>query len=391
VARSRTRILHAGRHPARFDGAVNPPVYHASTIAFERLDDLEAAIADPSQGRHYGRFGTPTTRALEEAVADLEGGSGCVLAPSGLAAITLPLLALLGPGDHLLLPDSVYGPTRKFADTVLAPWGVAVEYYRPGPEDDLTPRLGPATRVVFTESPGSHTFEIQDIPAIARAAHGRGATVVMDNTWSAGWCFDALAHGVDVSVQAGTKYIVGHADALMGTVTARDPDLLATVRRTAHLFGHCAGSEEAHLALRGLRTLGVRLRQHQTNALAVARWLDARPEVDRVLFPAMPGAPGHDIWSRDFDAACGLFGVVLAQPYSETALAAMLDHMAVFGIGSSWGGYESLAIACHPERARAVTAWNAPGPVLRLHVGLEDPDDLIADLDAGFARLTAAG
>ena len=388
-----TKLAHLGRDPHRFAGAVNPPVVRTSTVLAPDMATYETGGRRRYQHGEtvYGRYGTPTHHALEAALSELEGAADTFLFPSGLSAITTALLAVVEHGDHVLVTDAAYGPTRGFCTGFLARIGVRATFFDPEVDaDGLAALIEPATKAVVLEAPGSMTFEMPDIPALAARARDAGLAVLMDNTWATPYGFRPLDHGVNLSIQAATKYIGGHADVMLGAVSA-DASWATALRRTAYDLGVCAGPDEVYLALRGLRTLGVRLRQHQTNALAVARWLDARPEVDRVLFPAMPGAPGHDIWSRDFDAACGLFGVVLAQPYSETALAAMLDHMAVFGIGSSWGGYESLAIACHPERARAVTAWNAPGPVLRLHVGLEDPDDLIADLDAGFARLTAAG
>ncbi|WP_142846898.1 cystathionine beta-lyase [Telmatospirillum sp. J64-1] len=381
-----TLIVHAGRHPEQQHGAVNPPVYRASTITFPSMAALEESSKAPFEGVRYGRFGTPTTFAFEEAVAALEGGWRSIATSSGLAAITGALTALLSAGDHLLMVDSVYGPTRKFCDSVLRRFGIETTYYDPLVGAGINSLIRTNTKVVFVESPGSLTFEVQDIPAIVEAAHRHGALVVMDNTWASPLFFQPFAHGVDVSVQAATKYIVGHSDAMLGTITTTE-ELWLKVKTAVAAFGYAAGSEETYLGLRGLRTLGARLRQHQESGLAVARWLQSRPEVTRILHPALPDDPGHALWERDFSGASGLFGVEL-KPVSKTALAALIDGLEHFGLGYSWGGFESLIIPAHIQRT--ASNWKAEGPVIRLHIGLEDPQDLIADLEKGLERMRKA-
>lgn len=387
-----TRIVHAGHHPADHHGAVNPPVYHASTITFPTVDDLKEKQARKLDTVYYGRMGTPTTQSLDQAVADLEGGHWCVSVCSGMAAVTAALMAFLKAGDHLLMVDSVYWPTRSLCDTLLCNMGIETTYYDPlvdGP--GITALMRPNTRVVFLESPGSLTFETQDVAVIAAAAHAGGAYVLLDNTWASPILFKPFDHGVDLSIQAATKYIVGHSDAMLGTVTMTDRALFERVKTTAIQLGHSVGAEEAYLGLRGLRTLAVRLRQHEANGLTIARWLQTRPEVARVLHPALPEDPGHALWKRDFSGACGLFGVLLKPGPSPAAVAAFLDGLTLFRMGFSWGGYESLVIDTTRSITRTASVWTHDGPSLRLHVGLEDPADLIADLEAGFARLAAAG
>ncbi|CAA7617759.1 putative cystathionine beta-lyase [Candidatus Terasakiella magnetica] len=384
-----TRLLHAGRHPEKFDGAVNPPVYHASTILHASVAAMEKSGKTPFEGVRYGRFGTPTTFALEEAVAELEGGQRCVATCSGLAAITGALMACLKAGDHLLMTDTTYFPTRKFCDSVLAGLGIETTYYDPLVGAGIAALIRPNTRVVFTESPGSLTFEVQDIPAIAAAAHAQGALVMMDNTWGA-LTFQPFTKGVDISIQAATKYIVGHADAMLGTITTIDPDLWLKIKSSVAAFGHCAGTEEMYLGLRGLRTLPVRLRHHAATALRLTRWLESRPEVERVLYPALENDPGHALWRRDFSGACGLFGVIL-KPAAKDAVDCMLDGYSHFKLGFSWGGFESLVIPTSGHSIiRTATTWAPTGPSLRFHTGLEDADDLLADLERGFERLTCA-
>ena len=383
-----TQLVNAGRRPEDCFGVVNPPVYHASTITFPTLAALEASDAKPFEGVHYGRTGTPTTFAFEEAVAALEGGERTVTLPSGLAAITCTLLAFVTAGDHVLVPDSVYFPTRRLLGGPLKRFGVEATYYDPTLGGAVAGLILPETKLVFTESPGSLTFEVQDIPAIAEAAHARGALVAMDNTWSAGLYFQPFAKGVDVSIQAATKFIVGHSDAMLGTVTV-PARLYEAVRGTANGFGYCAGPDDCYLGLRGLRSLSPRLARHQETGLKLAHWLAARPEVERVLHPALPSCPGHDLWKRDFTGACGLFGVVL-KPAPKAAVAAFLDGLALFALGYSWGGYESLILPTYPGKVRTVTPWPHQGPSIRIHAGLEDADDLIADLDEGLARFNAA-
>jgi cystathionine beta-lyase len=390
VMKKETRILHAGRHPDRFNGAVNPPVYHASTILHPSVAAMEKSGKTPFEGVRYGRYGTPTTFALEEAVAELEGGHRSVATSSGLAAITGSLMAFLKAGDHVLMVDTAYFPTRKFCDDVLGPLGIETTYYDPLVGSGLAALMRPNTKVVFTESPGSLTFEVQDIPAIAEAAHAGGAVVMMDNTWGA-LTFQPFTKGVDLSIQAATKYIVGHADAMLGVITAATPELWLRVKTSVAAFGHSPGAEEMYLGLRGLRTLAVRLRQHAASGIQLATWLEARPEVDRVLYPPLPSDPGHALWNRDFNGACGLLGVIL-KPVGKSAVDAMLDGFDHFKLGFSWGGFESLVIpSSGPGITRTASTWAPAGPSLRFHAGLEDTDDLLDDLERGFARLKSAG
>jgi cystathionine beta-lyase len=380
-----TTLAHAGRDPARFDGFVNTPVYRGSTVLYPTLECLETNAQDFS----YGRLGTPTVEALQNALTELEGGDTTRLTPSGLSAISTVLLSFVASGDHILVSDSVYRPTRRFCDTVLKRLGVTTTYYDPCIGAGIGELITNKTKLVFTESPGSQTFEVQDIPEIADAAHRRGVVLVMDNTWATPLYFKPFAHGVDISIHAATKYIVGHADAMLGAITCNAAST-ARVVSTHDELGLCPGPEDVYLALRGLRTLSVRLERHQRSGLELAAWLGSRAEVDRVLHPALPGDPGYALWERDFTGASGLFSVAL-KPCSRDALAAMLDGLELFGMGYSWGGYESLVLPFDPRSYRSVTTWNAKGPALRLHAGLEDIDDLKADLEAGFARLTRAG
>jgi cystathionine beta-lyase len=385
-----TRAAHLGRPAGPVKRPVNPPVYRTATVLFPSMAELEASYAhrlDPGH-LHYGRYGTPTTFALESTLAELEGAYGAIAVSSGLGAIATTFMALVAAGDHVLVPDSVYFPTRSFCDQVLARLGVEVTYYDPLIGASIAALLRPHTRLVFLESPGSLTFEVQDVPAIASAARAAGVLTAMDNTWATPVYFQPLAHGVDVCIHSATKYLSGHADAMLG-ILASGEALYGRLKAAAFHFGQCPGADEAYLTLRGLRTLPVRLRRHHAGGLEVARWLQGRKEVARVLHPALPGDPGHALWRRDFGGACGLFGVLLHAVPAHT-LPAMLDHLELFGMGYSWGGFESLVIPAHPERIRTATCWHAEGPLLRLHVGLEDPADLIADLEAGFARLGRA-
>jgi cystathionine beta-lyase len=382
-----TQVGHLGRDPGRFLGAVNTPVVRASTMLFRAVRDLESATRGQYDGVSYGLHGLPTVTDLQQAIAALEGGHAALAVPSGLTATTLPLLALLSAGDHVLVTDAVYGPTRRFCANHLRRYGVEVSYYDPLAGAAIAQDFRANTKLVFTESPGSLTFEVQDIPAIAAVAHARGAKVVLDNTWATPLGFRAFDHGVDVSVHAATKYIGGHSDVLLGVIVA-SADTWPALHRYWTDLGVTASTDDAFLGLRGLRTLAVRLAQHQRNALEIARWLQSRPEVHEVLYPALPGARGHDLWQRDFRAASGLFGVIL-QPVARERLDAMLDGMRIFGMGFSWGGFESLVIPTWPERSRSATTWTAPGPCIRLHIGLEDVQDLLADLEEGFARLRA--
>jgi cystathionine beta-lyase len=380
-----TAVAHLGRDPRKHIGAVNTPVYRASTILFDTVADLEAAERGQYPGLTYGRFGLPTVADLQTAYATLEGGHAALAVPSGLAAITLALLGTTDAGDHVLVSDSVYGPTRRFCDHQLKRLGAEVSYYDPCIGEHIERELRPNTKVVFTESPGSLSFEVQDIPAIATVAHRRGALVLLDNTWATPLGFPAFARGVDVSVHSGSKHLGGHSDVLLGLITCSE----ATFPRLHRLWadmGVAASSDDCFLGLRGLRTLALRLQRHTESALRIARWLRDRPEVAEVIFPVLPGSRGHELWKRDFTGASGLFGVIL-KPVAKARVDAMLDGMRLFKIGWSWGGFESLIITAHPERIRTATRWESPGPYVRLHVGLEDADDLIADLADGLARL----
>jgi len=387
--RDETLAVHSGLHPERHHGAVNPPVYHASTIVSQSVEEYRRKRTDWLQerpGTYYGRFGTPTTESLREAIAALEGGHRCVLYPSGLAACAGALLAFVSTGDHVLMSDSVYGPTRNLAKGVLKRFGVSTGFYDPLIGRGIESLIRPETRVIYLESPGSLTFEVQDVPAIAEIARRRGITTIIDNTWGTPLYFKPLAHGVDVSVQAATKYIVGHSDAMLGA-TSCTKEAWPMLRSSTYELGQTAGPDDVYLGQRGLRTLAVRLKQHWQAGVALAEWIARQREVERVLHPALPSDPGHAIWKRDFAGACGLFGVVLKEGVSDRALCAMIDGLELFGIGASWGGFESLIVPFDPREARTATQWPHKGPCFRIHAGLENVEDLIADLDAGFARL----
>jgi cystathionine beta-lyase len=383
-----TLLAHAGRSPEDNFGVVNPPVYHASTIIHRTVADHEHAQANRYSQVTYGRWGTPTTFALEEAVAALEGGHRAIACCSGAAACYVALLAFLKAGDHVLLPDSVYGPVRAFAGGFLARFGVSATFYDPLIGAGISDLVQDNTRVIYLESPGSHTFEVQDVPAILAVAKARGLVTLCDNTWAAPLFFKPLGLGVDVEIIAATKYIVGHSDAMMGLVVASERSF-GRVREMASLLGNHAAPDDCYLALRGLRTAGLRLRQHERQGLALARWLAARSEVDRVLHPGLPSCPGHELWRRDFTGSSGLFSIVLKPGTPKRAIDAMIDGFELFGLGASWGGFESLVLPGRPERLRSAKPWTG-GPVLRFHAGLEDIDDLIADLARGFDRLNAA-
>ena len=380
-----TRLVTSGRDPQAYHGFVNPPVYHASTLLYPTAEDQVAHRAR----YNYGRRGTPTSEALENALREIEGDgcAGVSLLPSGLAAISAALLATARAGDHVLIPDSVYRPTRNFCNGVFRRFGVETTYYDPLIGADIARLFKPNTRVVFVEAPGSQSFEMQDIPAIAKIAHEQNAVVLMDNTWATPLYFRAFEKGVDLSIQAGTKYIGGHSDIMFGCVSANAATLPA-LKDTVYSMGLCVGPDDMYLALRGLRTLGVRLDRHFQSGLRVARWLEQRPEVLRVMHPALERDPGHKIWKRDFTGACGLFSVVF-KPTSEQSVHAFLNELALFGLGYSWGGFESLAILFDCTEYRTATKWAPGGPTVRLHIGLEDPDDLIGDLERGFAAMAA--
>ena len=384
-----TLLTHVGGSPTDRHGAVNPPVYRASTILFPTVAEWEASRVHANRFKvlRYGQLGTPTTFALEEAIAALEGGYRAMLLPSGLAAATTVLLALLKSGDHLLMTDSAYQPTRHFAKVILARYGISTTFYDPCIGAGIESLMRPETRVIFLESPGSITFDVQDLPAIASVAHAHGALIAIDNTWATPYFLPAMQLGADVSIIAATKYIGGHSDVLLGTVTTTEP-LNERVRSMVAELGYSVSPDDAFLALRGLRTLGVRLERHQTSALQVAQWLQGRQEVKQVMHPALPTDPGHVIWKRDFTGASGLFGVVL-HPVPKAAVDAMLNALRLFGMGASFGGFESLAIPMDSTRLRHLTG-SADNRFIRIHVGLEDPSDLIADLEQGFAQLNAA-
>ncbi|HLL28818.1 MAG TPA: cystathionine beta-lyase [Xanthobacteraceae bacterium] len=377
-----TEVVSAGRTPFAFEGFVNTPIFRGSTVLAPSADQYLH-----KKGRYtYGRRGTPTTTALEGALTTLEGGAGVVLTPSGLSAISTALLSVLQSGDHLLVTDSAYFPTRHFCDTVLKKFGVETSYYDPRASAAIEKLLQPNTRAVFLEAPGSLSFEMQDVPAIAEIAHAHGAAVLMDNTWATPVYFKPHEFGVDLSLAAGTKYLGGHADVNLGWVSGTEK-FFPALKEVHGTLGLCPGPEDVFLSLRGLRTLAVRLERHMASALTVATWLKTRPEVLRVLHPALSDDPGHAIWKRDFAGASGLFSFVLKPDHSAKAAAAFVDALELFGIGASWGGFESLAIPFDCTKMRSATKWAPGGPAIRLHIGLEDVDDLIADLERGFSAL----
>lgn len=380
-----TRLIKAGSGPASaresWPVAVNPPVQRGSTVI---LPDAEALYA---ASLTYGRQGLATQQALQAGLCALEHAEATFLFPSGAAAVAAALLAITSAGDALLVADCNYGPTRRLCDKTLARFGVTTRYFQPRTSAaDLMAMAGPNCRAILLESPGSLTFEVSDTPAIAAAARERGILTLIDNTWAAGLLFKPLDHGVDVSVQALTKYVAGHADVFMGSVAVRDARLAGIVEAQVHELGWAVSPDDAYQVLRGLRTLPVRLARHGESGLEVASWLEERPEVARVLHPALPSSPDHALWRRDFSGACGLFGVVL-QPCSTKAVHAFLNRLTLFGLGFSWGGFESLAIHCDPQMKRTAERWRAEGPLIRLHVGLEEPVDLIADLDRALQAL----
>ncbi len=381
--RSRSRLVHLGRDTEQSQGFINVPPFRGSTVLYPDVDSLKRP-----QRYTYGRRGNPTTEALSSAWTDISGAAGTVLVPSGLAAIAVALMTALSAGDHLLMTDSVYGPARAFANATLNRMGIETTYYDPEIGAGIDALMRPNTKAVLTESPGSQTFEIQDVPAIAGVAHARGACVLMDNTWATPLSFAPHAHGVDMTIEAGTKYLSGHADLLLGLVSANEA-WFKRLHQTAGLMGIPPGPDDVFLALRGLRTMDLRLREAERQGLALARWFETRPEVLRVIHPALPNHPGHAIWKRDFTGSSGLFSIIL-EPVPETAVAAFLDGLELFGLGASWGGFESLAIPFDCTSYRTATRWAPGGPAIRFSVGLEDIEDLKADLDRGFARLGAA-
>jgi cystathionine beta-lyase len=386
-----TRLLHAGSPALRSgSGPVNVPVVRTSTVRFENTLALAEHHRRHTEGERvaaYGRHGTDTHRALEDAVTALEGGHRAFLAPSGLAAITLVLLSLLAPGDHALVADSVYSPVRRVDNTLLQRLGITLEFFSPA-HDDLASLIRPNTRLLYLESPSSLLYEVLDLPALCALARARGVTVATDNTWSGGWFYQPLALGAQISIQAATKYISGHSDLMQGIVVVDSPALAKKIATTHEALGLTIGADDAYLSLRGLRTLPVRLAQHQRHATEVALYLQGQPAVARVFYPALPEDPGHALWRRDFSGASGLVSFEFRHADSAGAHA-FVDTLELFGIGASWGGYESLALIAGPERLREHSHWRGSGPVLRLHVGLEDPQDLIADLARGFVQIDA--
>ncbi|HET6523765.1 cystathionine beta-lyase [Sphingopyxis sp.] len=390
--RPATKLVQGGRRPEwtgdpRLGGGiVNPPVWRASTILYDNIADLKARGHATHDKLYYGRRGTPTVWALADALTGMEtGAEGTLLYPSGVAANSAGLLALLSPGDHLLMVDSAYEPTRAFCNGMLARLGVETTYYDPLVGAGIAGLIRPETRLIFLESPGSLTFEVQDIPAITRIARARGVLTMLDNTWATPLLFPALAHGIDVTMMSLTKYVGGHSDAMMGSLTATRA-VWPKLRSAAYQLGQSVSPDDCALMLRGLRTLEVRIQRQGENGLAVANWLADRAEVGRVLHPALPDDPGHAIWARDFSGASGLFGFTL-KGVDEAARTRFIDSLAHFGIGFSWGGYESLVVPSDPQTIRTATRWTDPDPLVRLSIGLEDPADLIADLERGFAAM----
>ena len=379
--RRRSRLVNLGRDAEFSQGFINVPPFRGSTVLYPDV----ATLKNLAQRFTYGTRGTPTTEALCSAWTDVCGAAGTVLVPSGLAAIVVALMTALSAGDHMLMTDSVYEPSRAFADKALRRFGIETTYYDPTIGAGIDALMRPNTRAVLTESPGSQTLEVQDIPAIAEVAHARGACVILDNTWATPLFFSPHAHGVDLAVEAGTKYLSGHADLLLGLVSANEA-WFERLHRTTHLMAIPPSPEDVFLALRGLRTMDLRLREAERQALALAQWFSDRPEVLRVMHPALPDHPGHALWKRDYSGSSGLFSIVL-KPASEAAVATFLDGLELFGLGYSWGGYESLALPFDCTPVRTATRFAPGGPTVRFSVGLEDIEDLKADLDRGFARL----
>jgi cysteine-S-conjugate beta-lyase len=387
-----TQIVRAGRSKALTGPVVNPPVWRASTILYDDIASLKAGTQTNADGNFfYGRRGTPTQWSLAEALTELEPGAhGTMLYPSGVAAIAAALLSVLKPGDHLLMVDSAYDPTRSLCGGFLKRFGIETSYYDPMIGGKINALVQDNTRAIFMESPGSLTFEVQDVRAIVSVAKARGITSLIDNTWATSLFFQPLSIGVDISVIAATKYIVGHSDVMVGAVTTNAKSW-AALRQTSQQLGQLLSPDDAYLTTRGLRTLDVRMARHQSSALEIARWLETQPEVDSVLHPALPSCPGHDIWQRDFGGSSGLFSFILKKG-GDPERAIMIDALSLFGIGYSWGGYESLALPVDPEKYRSVTSWEAVGKTVRLQIGLEHPADLIADLRRGldaFAQMVS--
>lgn len=381
-----TRSVHNGRDPRLQGGMVNSPVYHGSTVIYPTLEELELSRLDhDAKGKViYGRLGSPSTFALENAMADLENGFGSISVSSGLAAVTTSILAFAGSGDHVLMVDTAYGPTRAFCDGFLRKIGVDVTYYDPLVGENIEPMIKSNTKLIFMESPGSMTFEVQDAPKIVSIANKYGITTALDNSWATPLFYKPLDFGINISVTAATKYIVGHADAMLGLITT-DEKSFYLVKKCRDLLGQSLAPDDVYLGTRGMRTLAVRVRQHQHQALALAEWLSGHNEVLEVLHPAFANCPGHDIWARDFKGSTGLFSFII-KPRPKKALANMLDHMKLFSMGFSWGGFESLIVPQYPEKSRTATSWERQGQVIRVHAGLEDIEDLICDMESGLRR-----
>ena len=382
-----TRILHDDNRVLHTKGTVNPPVHHASTILFDNLAELEQSASPdlPLGHTSYGIHGSTIQQALAQAITTLENGDDTIITASGLLAITLALSAVLESGDHLLMTDSVYGPTRRYCDEYLKKQNIDVTYYDPRIGEQITTLIKTTTKAIFLESPGSYTFEIQDIPAIAEIARTKGITTLMDNTWATPLYFKPLDHGIDISIHAATKYFSGHSDVMMGSITANQQSY-RLIHNHAMVFGNHAAPDDCYLVLRGLRSLTQRLSAHEQAGYKIAHWLNSRDEVDYVIHPGLANHPDHELWKRDFTGASSLFGFVL-KPIEKAALANMLDNMSIFGMGFSWGGFESLLIPAYLSKIRTANPWQGDGNLMRIHVGLENPDDLIADLQAGFERL----
>ncbi|NKB45490.1 MAG: cystathionine beta-lyase [Alphaproteobacteria bacterium] len=386
-----TRLVHGGSHPEQFDGAVNPPVYRVSTVVSADMEELRQRSKHPPETLAYGRAGTPTHWALQEAIADLEGYKHCLALPSGLSGILISVLGLCASGDHVLVADNVYGPIRLVCCDRLAAWGLEAELFDASVGAGIANQIRPNTKMIIVESPGSLTFDMTDIPAISNVAKEHEILVLADNTWATPLLIDAPALGIDISIHSGTKYIGGHSDVAVGTLSLNDDDLYIRLKWTALLFGYGLSPDDAYLALRGLRTLSVRLKRHEENARVVAEWLQERPEIERMMCPGLPSDPGHAIWRRDFSGMNGLFGFIFKDSISQDAADRFANSLNVFLRGVSWGGYESLVVTNSKDSIkRPVSGWNAPGPTVRLHVGLEDPADLIADLDQAFAAMSDA-
>lgn len=383
-----TKLVQVGSEPEQQYGFVNPPIYRGSTVLYSSIQSMEESQQDRLKRKlpAYGRFGSPTCRAFELALNELEGGFTAVCTVSGLAAITTAILAFVQAGDHILVSDSVYLPTRNFCNS-LQRFGISAEYYDPCLGAGIKELLRPHTRLVFMESPGSMTFEIQDVPAISELCRARGIVTLIDNTWATPLFLKPLSLGVDVVVHSATKYITGHADSILGAIVCNEATY-PEVRSTAIRLGQCAGADDVYLGLRGLRTLSVRLRQHQQQGLMLAEWLAERAEVSEVLHPGLPGYAGHALWKRDFKGASGLFGIVLRADFGKAAVDALLEALQLFGLGHSWGGFESLIVPGDPRAYRLPGHWQGQGQLLRIHAGLEDIHDLKADLSEGFRHLS---